>query len=198
MDVAAFNVAVTEGSLLPSVSVEGSLSHGAGSASGTTNTAAIVGRASVPIYSGGLTSSKVRQAKETLGQRRNELDAARAAVQRAVISAWGSLDAARAQITAANSQVSAQQLVLAGVTEERNVGQRTTLDVLNSQQDLLNARVAQVSAQHDRVVASYALLSAVGMLNVDKLGLNVRRYDPSNHYGAVRDKWHGLRTPDGR
>jgi outer membrane protein len=198
VDVAAFNVSIAEGSLLPSVSVEGSLSRSDGTLSGPTNTASIVGRASVPLYSGGLTSSEVREAKETLGQRRNELDAARAAVQRAVISAWGSLNAARGQITAANAQVTAQQLALAGVTEERNVGQRTTLDVLNAQQDLLDAREAQVNAQHDRVVASYSLLSAVGKLNVDVLNLKVQRYDPTNHYGAVRDKWHGLRTPDGR
>jgi hypothetical protein len=75
------------------------------------------------------------------------------------------------------------------------VGQRTTLDVLNAQQELVNARVALVTAQHDRVVASYTLLAAVGGLSMQRLGLNVMVYDPQVQ---VRDAWIGVRTPDGR
>ena len=200
IDIAEFNVKVVEGSLLPTVSISGTLSHrddvsGPGT---TSNSASAVARVSVPIYAGGQTASQVRQAKETLGQRRIELDVARDQVREAVISAWGSLDAARAQIRAAESQVSAENLVLSGIIEEQKVGQQTTLDVLNAQQELLNARVAQVSAQHDRVIASYALLAAIGRLSADTLSLNVQRYDPTNHYSQVRDKWGGLRTPDGR
>lgn len=200
IDISEFNVKVTEGALLPSVTVSGTLSHrddssGAGTSS---DSASAVARLSVPIYSGGDLSSKVRQAKETLGQRRIELDAARDQVRQAVISAWGQLDAARAQIRAAEAQVAAENLVLSGIIEERKVGQRTTLDVLNSQQELLNARVLQVSAQHDRVIASYALLAAVGMLSAETLALDVTAYDPIQHYTQVRDKWGGLRTPDGR
>ena len=200
IDIAEFNVKVVEGSLLPTVSLSGTLSHsddtvGQGIAS---NSASAVARVSVPIYSGGETASQIRQAKETLGQRRIELDASRDQVREAVISAWGSLDAARAQIRAAEAQVSAENLALSGIIEEQKVGQQTTLDVLNAQQELLNARVAQVSAQHDRVIASYALLAAIGRLSADTLSLNVQRYDPTNHYSQVRDKWGGLRTPDGR
>ena len=82
--------------------------------------------------------------------------------------------------------------------EEAKVGQRTTLDVLNAQQTLLNARVALVTAQHDRVVASYALLAAIGRLSVDQLALHAARYDATVHFNQVKDKWWGLRTPDGR
>jgi outer membrane protein len=200
IDISEFNVKVVEGALLPTLSLAGTLSHtndetGPGTSS---NTASAVARVSVPIYAGGQTASQVRQAKETLGQRRIELDVARDQVREAVISAWGSLDAARAQIRAAESQVSAENLVLSGIIEEQKVGQKTTLDVLNAQQELLNARVAQVTAQHDRVIASYALLAAIGRLSADTLSLNVQRYDPTNHYSQVRDKWGGLRTPDGR
>ncbi len=152
----------------------------------------------IPIFSGGELASKVRQAKETLGQRRIEHDVARDAVRQGVISAWGSLDAARAQITAANAQVSAQQLVVSGIIEEQKVGQATTLDVLNAQQELLNAQVAQVSAQHDRVVAAYSLMAATGLLSAQKLGLRVTQYDPTEHYGQVRNKLGGMKTPDGR
>jgi len=84
------------------------------------------------------------------------------------------------------------------VREEARVGQRTTLDVLNAQQELVNARVALVTAQHDRVVASYTLLAAVGRLSMQRLGLNVMIYDPQVHYQQVRDAWIGVRTPDGR
>ncbi len=87
---------------------------------------------------------------------------------------------------------------LNGVREEARVGQRTTLDVLNAQQELVNARVAVVTAQRDRIVASYTLLAAVGRLSPEVLGLRVEKYDPTVHYQQVRDVWIGLRTPDGR
>jgi outer membrane protein len=200
IDISEYNVKVAEGSLLPTLSVSGTLSHsensnGSGSRS---DSASAVARLSVPIYQGGEAASKVRQAKEVLGQRRIELDSARDQIRQAVISAWGTLDAARAQIRAAESQVSAENQLLSGIIEQQKVGQQTTLDVLNAQQELLTARVTQVSAQHDRVIASYALLAAIGMLNAEKLGLNVPLYDPVQHYSQVRDKWGGLRTPDGR
>ena len=82
--------------------------------------------------------------------------------------------------------------------EEARVGQRTTLDVLNAQQDLVNARVALVTAQRDRVVASYTLLGAVGSLSPQILGLRTQVYDPMTHYQQVRDAWGGVRIPDGR
>ncbi len=92
----------------------------------------------------------------------------------------------------------ASQLALEGVIEEQKVGQRTTLDVLNSQSDLIAAKIQLVSAQRNSVVASYAVLSAMGRLDHDRLGLKVAAYKPEQHYTQVRDKWFGLRTPDGR
>ena len=200
IDIADYNVKVAEGALLPTLSVAGTLTHseGSGSAAANGDSASAVARLSVPIYQGGEAASKVRQAKESLGERRIDLDQARDAVREAVISAWGSLDAARAQISAAQSEVSAENLALSGVIEEQKVGQQTLLDVLNSQQSLLNAQVTQVEAQHDRVIASYTLLAAIGKLDAETLGLNVPIYDPTQHYTQVRDKWGGLRTPDGR
>ena len=79
-----------------------------------------------------------------------------------MVQSWGQLEAAKAQIQATQAQVDAAEIALNGVREEARVGQRTTLDVLNAQQELVNARVALVTAQRDRVVASYALLAAVG------------------------------------
>src|SRR6266487_3314224 len=115
----------------------------------------------------------------------------------AVVQAWGQLQAAKAQITAAQSQVASSEVALNGVREEARVGQRTTLDVLNAQQALVNARVALVVAQHDRVVASYNVLAAVGRLSPQVLGLATSVYDPMVHYQQVRDAWTGIRIPAG-
>jgi len=115
-----------------------------------------------------------------------------------VTTVWGQLEAAKAQILATQAQVASAEIALNGVREEARVGQRTTLDVLNAQQELVNARTALVTAQHDRVVASYNLLAGVGELNLPKLNLNIPLYDPMVHYEQVRDAWAGVRIPDGR
>ena len=94
-----------------------------------------------------------------------------------IVQSWGQLEAAKANIEATQAQVQASEIALNGVREEARVGQRTTLDVLNAQQELVNARVALVSAQRDRVVASYTLLASVGRLSPQVLGLRVPTYD---------------------
>ena len=85
-----------------------------------------------------------------------------------------------------------------GVQKEAAGGQRTTVDVLNSQQDLISAKARLIGAQRDRVIASYTLLSAIGRLDVKTLALNTPDYLPEVHYHQVRDAWHGLRTPSGQ
>src|SRR5690606_7591464 len=143
IDVAAFNVKVIEGEVLPSASIEGSYSWrdntGPDGSGGPSDSASLVGRVTVPLYDGGNVAARPRQAKERLGQRRNELDAARDLAQAELVSAWGSLVAARAQVEAANAQVRAARIALEGITEERDVGQRTTLDVLDAQAEVLTA-----------------------------------------------------------
>jgi outer membrane protein len=200
VDVAQLQVRVNEGSLYPVVTVTGSVQqnwHSSDSVQSHMN-ASVLGQVTVPIYQGGQEYSLIRQAKETVGQRRLELAQNRDQARANVVQSWGQLDAAKAQIDATRSQVTAAEIALNGVREEARVGQRTTLDVLNATQELLNARVALVTAQRDRVVASYTLLSAVGRLSVPVLGLQVPLYDPMIHYQQVRDAWIGIRTPDGR
>lgn len=203
VDAAAFNVKVNEGALLPSLGLSASVTRNFDSLSGAassnnTNTASAGVALNVPIYQGGRVAATVRQSKETLGQRRILVDEARDSVRAAVASAWTQLDAARASVTANRAVVSAAQLALEGVIEERKVGQRTTLDVLNAQADVLDGQVALAQAEHDTVVASYAVLSAVGRLTVGGVGLQVAEHKPEEHYEAVKDKWFGLRTPDAR
>jgi outer membrane protein len=202
VDVALQAVKVAEGALYPTVSVQGSftqnwLSSQSLSVMNSYN-ASVLGTVSVPIYQGGAEYSLIRQAKETLGQKRLDLDTARDTVRQNVVQAWGQLEAAKANIDATQAQVQAAEIALNGVREEARVGQRTTFDVLTAQQTLVNARVALVTAQHDRVVASYSLLSAVGRLSPQVLGLRVPAYDATVHYQQVRDSWVGVRNPDGR
>ena len=202
VDVAQLAVKVAEGALYPTVSVQGSFVQNYGVA-GSLNvmqsyTGSVIGSVSVPIYQGGAEYSLVRQAKETLGQKRIDMDTARDSARQNVVQAWGQLDAAKANIDATQAQVQAAEIALNGVREEARVGQRTTFDVLTAQQTLVNARVAVVTAQHDRVVASYTLLAAVGRLSPQVLGLHVPVYDSRVHYQQVRDSWAGVRTPDGR
>src|SRR5436190_652186 len=202
VDAAVFQVKIAEGALYPTLNLQGNIAKTLGSTSNFTTlstvTAAATVQLSVPIYQGGGEYATIRQAKETLGQRRLDLDTAREQVQSTVTQAWGQLQAAKAQIAATTAQVAAAEIALNGVREEARVGQRTTLDVLNAQQDLVNARVALVTAQRDRVVASYTVLSAVGSLSPQILALRIEVYDPTVHYHQVRDSWAGVRTPDGR
>ena len=94
--------------------------------------------------------------------------------------------------------MAAAEVALAGVREEARVGQRTTLDVLNAQQELLTARVNLITAQRDRVVNSYAVVQAIGRLSTRALGLAMAQYSPKEHFDQVKGLWLGVRTPDGR
>ncbi|CAM5216398.1 Outer membrane protein OS=Bosea thiooxidans OX=53254 GN=SAMN05660750_01403 PE=3 SV=1 [Bosea thiooxidans] len=200
VDAAELQVKVTEADLYPTFSVAGVVQQRYDSTFSGDNrlSASIVGSLTIPIYEGGQVYSRTRQAKETAGQRRIEVDTQRDTVRAAVVSAWGGLEAAKAQISAAQSQVEAASTALAGVREEAKVGQRTTLDVLNAQQELVIARSTLVTAQRDRVVASYAVLSAVGKLSSRTLKLKAENYDARQHYEQVKDLWWGTQTPDGR
>jgi outer membrane protein len=200
VDIAELAVKVSEGSLYPNISLAGSVSQAINPAYNINRQtqAALVGTLTIPIYQGGGEYSAIRQSKESLGQQRLNLDVNRDQARATVVQSWGQLDASKAQIEATTAQVNAAEIALNGVREEARVGQRTTLDVLNAQQELVNARVALVTAQHDRVVASYTLLAAVGGLSVQRLGLNTPVYDPQVHYQQIRDAWVGVRGPDGR
>jgi outer membrane protein len=200
VDVNFLQVQVNEGALLPTVSLQGSVQQAYEQTliSQRSFGASAVAQVSVPIYQGGAEYSLIRQSKETLAQQRLNLETTRDQTRANTVTAWGQLVAGKAQVSSAQAQVQASEIALNGVREEAKAGQRTTLDVLNAQQALVNARVALVTAQHDRVVASYSVLNNVGRLSPQILNLPTITYDPSVHYQQVRDSWGGLRTPDGR
>jgi outer membrane protein len=200
IDVSYLQVKVNEGALLPSVTLQAAVQQTYETSLTLYRSfgASATAQLNVPVYQGGAEYSLIRQSKETLAQQRLNLEQVRDQTRANVVTAWGQLVAGKAQVASAQAQVTASEIALNGVREEAKAGQRTTLDVLNAQQALVNARVALVTAQHDRVVASYSVLSTVGRLSPQVLKLSTTTYDPSVHYHQVRDSWIGVRTPDGR
>jgi outer membrane protein len=202
VDVAQTTIKVAESSLLPTVSVQAGASRTMQSDStlSTTGTdqASILGQINVPIYDGGTAASQTRQAKELASQSRMVLEQVRNQARTAVASAWVTNEGTKVALAAAESEVRAANIALQGVRREAEGGQRTTIDVLNAQQDLTNARSRLIQGQRDRVIASYTLLSAVGRLDVHVLNLNTPDYLPEVHYHQVRDAWHGVRMPSGQ
>ncbi len=199
-DQADWQIKSAESDLLPRIVLQGQANRRYNSQiqGNTVDSAQVTAQLTVPIYQGGRVSAQVRQNKETYGQRMIQIDGAVDSVRAAVISSISQLEAARASVTANESQLRAAQLALQSVVEERNVGQRTTLDVLNTQQNVIDAQIALASSRRDVIVAGYAVLSAIGRLQPERLKLTVASYNPEEHYIAVEDKWFGLRTPDGR
>ena len=201
VDVASTTIRVAESSLMPTITVQGSASKSRDNdpTLGTrgTDQASVIGALNQPIYDGGTAASQTRQAKELASQSRMVLEQVRNQARTAAISAWVANEGAKVAVSAAESEVRAATVALAGVQKEAAGGQRTTVDVLNSQQDLIQAKARLIGAQRDRVIASYTLLSAVGRLDVKTLNLNTADYLPEVHYHQVRDAWHGLRTPSG-
>ncbi|WP_354237506.1 TolC family outer membrane protein [Bradyrhizobium sp. LA2.1] len=202
VDVAQTTIKVAEGSLLPTVAVQANASRSKDSDSTlstfATDQASILGQINVPIYDGGTAASQTRQAKELASQSRLVLEQVRSQSRTAVVGAWVSNEGTKVALTAAESEAKAADVALQGVRREAAGGQRTTIDVLNAQQDLTAARSRQIQAQRDRVIASYTLLSAVGRLDVRTLNLDTPDYLPEAHYHQVRDAWHGVRTPSGQ
>jgi outer membrane protein len=134
----------------------------------------------------------VRAAKHTHVSRLQEIEDVRTQVREATVTAWSQYQAALAQIESDRVQVTANQTALAGVREEEKVGQRTLLDVLNAEQELLNAQVQLETSQRNLIVAAYALLSAIGRLDANTLGVASHVYVPEEHYAEVRRKWWGI------
>lgn len=190
IDAAEYDVKVQESSVLPGVRLTGSLSQN----DEDVTTARIGATLSIPIFTGGANAARIRQSKEVLGEQQIRLDSTRRQLEQIIIDAWVNFESSKASITANDAQVKAAQLALSGVLEERKVGQRTTLDVLNAQASVLNARESLSRARANYVVAGYNVLYSTGLLTVDDLGLSVKRYKPEVHFEAVEDKWFGLRT----
>jgi outer membrane protein/adhesin transport system outer membrane protein len=187
-------VDVVFGELLPTVSLNGTLSTSddVSMSNEGTDGAAIVARVSIPLYQAGSVTSRVREAKQRVAQRRQDIETQRRAAAQFATSSWKALETARAQIQSFEDQVRAAEIALEGVQQEAAVGSRTVLDILDAEQELLNARVSLVQARRDEVVASYQVISAVGRLTAADLALAVELYDMERYYNEYRDTWWDL------
>jgi TolC family type I secretion outer membrane protein len=156
----------------------------------------IVAQVIVPLYQSGTEYAAVRQAKELRSQRMLDIEQARRVATEAARQSWEALLAARERIKGRSEQVRASEIALEGVRQEAAVGSRTTLDVLDAEQELLDSRVALVIADRDAYVAAYRVVASIGRLSAERLALKVPLYDPTQHYKEVRDKWIGLSPPN--
>ena len=189
-------ISVAKGALLPSVDVQ--LNYQFAKDPSTTvreaEESSILGVLTIPRYQSGSEYSRVREAKEINNRSRLEVVATMREVDEQVRVAWDQLRSSRASIVSTKEGVNASAIALEGVRQESEVGARTTLDVLNAEQEYLNARVSLVSAERDLAVAEYGLLAAMGLLTARSLELPVDYYDPAVNYGEVRNKWIGFGT----
>jgi len=157
-----------------------------------TNGYQVLANLSVPLYQGGAEYSAVRQAKQTEQQTRKTVDDVRRTVVQNAVQAWEALVADRAAAESTRVQIRANEVALQGVEREAIVGSRTTLDVLNAQQALLNSQETLVQNLAQLVSASYGVAAAIGRLTANDLHLPVPLYDDTAYYRAVKDKWVGL------
>ena len=188
--------------MLPTLSVQGQYGYSQGSlvsptggvslGGNTSHSMTVTGQLNVPIYQGGAEEAAVRQAKELHAQAQLNVQVADLQVRDAVAAAWAQFVAAEASIASNEAAERANEIAFEGVTKEQQVGGRTILDVLNAEQELLNASVALVSAKRNAEVAAFQVLAANGSLTAKTLGLKVKLYDPLEHYDDDAARWIGL------
>jgi outer membrane protein len=190
------NVDFIRGQLLPQVSITGTVGRNIAPSvaqSGVrTDTASVVAQMTMPLYEGGNVYSQTRQAEQTVGQRRSQVDIARRTAVQLAEQSWQQLQAARASIASFIAGVRSAQIALEGTQQEALVGSRTVLDVLIAAQQLFQTQGNLVGAQHDAALAEYTLVAAIGRLIAPTLKLPVELYDMEHHYKLVKDKWFGF------
>jgi len=190
---AEYDIKTAFATLLPTVSfqVQHAYSEESATVGSRSTSTEVLGRVSVPLYQSGSEYSQVRQRKEVASQRRIDIEDSKRQVRQATIRAYEALTTATAALEAQREQVRAAEIAFEGARQEAEVGARTVLDVLDTEQELLNAQVRVVQFERDRVVAAYTLLQAMGTLTAEALALPVDIYDPTKHYNNVRWQFIG-------
>jgi outer membrane protein len=185
---AELSVLLAEAAMKPSIRLTGQYGLSEGLNSSFNNSGGSIGiRAAGPIYQGGRLSSLLRQSMAQRDVARASLHVVRMGVDQSVGNAFAQLSVARASLAATEQQVRASRVAFRGLREEASLGARTTLDVLNAEQELLNAQATQISAMADEQIAAYTLLASMGMLTAEQLRLRVQIYDPEAYYKQVKD-----------
>jgi len=208
-DASKYDIDVARANRLPRLSANiggnyynylGSLGSGTGVAVGQSGTAATAGLGlTVPLYQGGLPAAQIRQAQERRAQAAEQVTETERGVIAQARSAYAVWKSSLEVIASSETAVNANRLSLEGVRAENSVGNRTILDILNAEQELLNSQVTLVTARRDAYVAGFALLAAMGEAEAKDLGLDGGPlYDPVAHYKSVRSQiwdWDSRRDP---
>ena len=192
------DIASAQGALLPTVTLSGSLTYSEGgpNISNGQTSASIQAQVNVPLYQGGAAYAGIRQTQALQGAAMSAIHDVTRQIRETVENAWSDLTVARSSIRAGRQQVRAAQLAFEGVREEAKLGARTTIDVLDAEQVLLDARSDLVASLRDEYVAGYNLISAIGALTVADQGIEVEQYNPSLNYNEVNDKLFGFRRDE--
>ena len=185
---AEFDISRARAVSLGTVTLGGSVAYSniAGAIEGTEASISLSGQ--IPIYNGGVLSSSIRSAAQILESRKATTQNVMRQIRQATASSWANIRVGRASITAANLQIEASQIAYEAIKEETRLGSRTTLDLLDAEQDLLSAKSNLASAQRDEYVAALNLLSSMGLLTVENLDLGIPAYDPQVNFDAVTSK----------
>ena len=179
---------------MPNVALQSTLSFTGGQLdpfiqhSYDTETAAAV-TVTVPLFNGGLTTSRIRAAIERNNADKITIETQRRSVLQTITQDWNLLIAARANIVSTDEQVRASNIAAEGTHQEEQVGLRSTLDVLNAEQELRAAQLSQVTAVHDEYVAAASVLGAMGRLEARNLIPSEPQYDPKANFRRLRISW---------
>ena len=195
MHAAEHDVDTQVAQILPSVSLRGSMRREEGVGFFGANEAdndALTVNVTVPIYQAGAEYARVRESKAVWQQQKFVLIDAQHAVREEVARAWEGYLTSQTVITSYEAAIEAAHVALEGVKKEHEFGTRTQLDVLDAEQELLEARINLIGAQHDRWLALYGLLRTMGRLTMDVLGLDIASYAPDTHYKDVKYKMIGF------
>ena len=173
----------------PTLSLNGSLANQRAQISGISeaDTASLTAQLRIPLYSGGANKSRVRQARNTAERLGYEAIEIENAIEQSVSQIWAALSAARRSLVAAQQQVEAAEVAFEGVRLEQQVGTRNTLDVLNAEQELLNAKLSVVNAERTVDATIYQLLSILGAFDADSIRLPVDLYDPKDNLEKIKN-----------
>ena len=184
-DLSAKSVAKSLG---PSVSFSAAASYtDPWNSSGGTDTSNTSITLSQPIYAGGALAASSRASVARVDAEKGALISVQRSVAQIVSQAYVVLETSRASLVSSNERVRAAQVAFEGIREEATLGARTTLDVLQSEQELLDAQTSRVQARANQVIAAFGLLSSQGLLTAEHLGLAVEIYDPTLYYNLVKD-----------
>ena len=181
--------------LLPDVSLQGRMNReeGSGSTGGSDfDSDSILLNVRIPLYQSGSEYSAIRRSKDVLAQRKFERANAKDATIEAVTSAWEEHQAAKGTIKSRQDAIDAAEIALDGVKQEQQYGARTTLDVLDAEQELFIAKVNLVRAQRNEVVAAHNLLASFGKMTAQDIKLQAEIYNPDEHYDNVKYKFIGF------